>query len=150
MILTDRFTKGFLAGLLGGAASFSWGLFSKFVLHFTDIIFGEFAAKLVYGKPAVSLGEHLFAQVALFGFYGLCGVIFAFSIPYISSKNIYIKGCLWGIFVWFFSHAVTVLFRVPELTIMDLSTSISHFIGGLLWGGAMVFTLNYLSSKTGV
>ena len=42
---------------------------------------------MVYGKPAVSLGEHLFAQVALFGFYGLCGVIFAFSIPYISVKT---------------------------------------------------------------
>lgn len=147
MVLTDRFTKGFLTGLVGGAVSLSWGLFSKYVLHFTDILFGEFAAILIYGKPAVSLGEHLFAQVALFGFYGLCGTIFVFFIPYISSKNLYLKGCFWGGFIWFSSHAVTILFRVPELTILDLYTSISHFIGALLWGFFMVLALDYLTKR---
>lgn len=147
MILNDRFTRGFLAGLFGGVISLSWGLFSKFVLDFTDILFGEFAAILIYGRPALSLGDHLFAQVALFGFYGLCGIVFVLSIPYLSSKNLYLKGCLWGGLIWFSSHAVTILFKVPELTILDLSTSVSHFIGALIWGFFMVLALDYLTKR---
>lgn len=94
MILTDRFTRGFLAGLVGGVISLIWGLFSKFVLNFTDILFGDFAAVLIYGRPAVSLGDHIFAQITVFGFYGICGIIFVFFIPYMSSQNLYLKGAI--------------------------------------------------------
>lgn len=143
MILNDRLTRGFLAGLLGGIASLIWGIISKFIINFTDMLFGEFAAILVYGRPAVSLADNIFAQVAVFGFYGVCGIIFVFLIPLIKSENLLLKGCIWGTFIWFFSSIIALLFKVPGLAETKLNTSISQFLGGLLWGGVLAMTLRY-------
>ena len=147
MILDDRFTRGLLAGVLGGIPALVWGLLSKYVLRFTDMLFLEFAAILVYGKPAVTLADRVFAQVVVFAFYGICGILFVFLVPYITSKNLVLKGFIWGAFIWFFSYMVTFLFKVPGLLNMNLSTSVSQLIGGVVWGVFLAIVLQYFDKR---
>lgn len=86
MILDDRFTRGFIAGLIGGIGSLAWGIFSKSILKFTELLYSDFAAILIYGVKASSSIEKAFAQFVVFGFWGLGGIVFILLIPYLTSN----------------------------------------------------------------
>lgn len=147
MTLEDRFTRGFLAGLIAGTITLPWGLISKYLLKFSEMMYSDFAAFLIYGKKLETLIEMIFSQLVVFGFWGLGGVAFVFLIPYITSKNLILKGLIWGAFIWFSSYVVTLLFKVKGLEIIDVNTSISQLIGAFIWGGALAAIIKYLDKK---
>ncbi|HBV86256.1 hypothetical protein [Desulfosporosinus sp.] len=147
MILEDRFTRGFIAGLIGGVGSLAWGLFSKSILKFTELLYTDFASILIYGNKASSFIEKAFAQFVVFGFWGLGGILFILLIPYLTSKNLIFKGAFWGAFIWFASYVITLLFKVKGLEIISVNTSISQLIGGLIWGGLLAIAIKYLDRK---
>ncbi len=148
MTINDRFTQGLLAGILGGIPSLAWGLFSQYILKFSSHLYGDFAAALIYGKNAANIWDKLFNQLVVFMFFGLGGIIFAFLVRRISSRNLVLKGMFWAGMIWFFSYAVTRLYKVAGLVTFPLPTAVSHLIGALIWGVAMALIYNYLNQKT--
>lgn len=147
MTLNDRLTRGLLAGMVAGFPSLAWGLFSKHVLHFTTLLYSDFAAILTYGKKAETISGQLFSQLVVFMFWGLGGIVFAYLVRYVTSKNLILKGFLWGAMVWFLSYVITVLYKVPGILIIPLKTAVSQLIGGLIWGGFLAVCFNYLDQK---
>jgi len=147
MALNDRFTRGLIAGIIAGLVSFSWGLLSRHVLHFTTLLYSDFAAILTYGAKAQSLQAKIFAQLVVFMFWGFGGILFAYFIKYVGSKNIVLKGAFWGTFTWFISYVITLLFKVPGLEKIPTNTAVSQFIGSLAWGIPLAFVFNYLDKK---
>jgi uncharacterized membrane protein YagU involved in acid resistance len=133
--------------MLAGIFSLAWGLFSLHVIHFTSLLYTDFAAILIYGERINTTIAKVFAQIAVFFFWGLDGIVFAFITPYIGSRNLVLKGALWGVFVWFFAYTVTLLYKVPGLEKIDPNTAISQAIGALAWGIPMALILNYLGTK---
>lgn len=147
MTLDDRLTRGFLAGLLAGLPSLAWGMFSRHILQFTTLLYTDFASFLIYGKKGNTSMEMLFSQLVVFLFWGLGGIVFAYLVCYVTSKNLMLKGFLWGGIVWFISYVITVLFKVPGLETIPLKTAASQLIGGLIWGGALALILGYIDKK---
>jgi len=148
MTLDDRFTKGLIAGICGGFISLSWGLTSKFILHFTTLLYADFAAALVYGRKAHDILEIAFSLLVVFMFFGAGGIAFAYLIRHIGSQNIILKGLFWGSAIWFASYVMSILYKVPELQHIPLKTSVSQLIGGFIWGSTMAWAYNYLDQKT--
>lgn len=146
--LNDRFTKGFLAGLIAGIPALAWGLLSRYVLHFTTLLYKDFAAILTYGNPARGILANLFAQAVVFFFFGFNGVLFSYLTRIISTKNLVLKGGLWGSAIWFASYTITLFFKVPGLLHIPPKTSISQLVGGLIWGVALAVVLKYLDRVT--
>ena len=97
MTIDDKFTRGWVAGTLGGLVG---GILS-FLLYnigITKMRFSDWSAILIFGRPQpFSLADQIYSLIIAAGSTGITGIIFAFLIPVISEKNIYFKG--WIIFL---------------------------------------------------
>ncbi|HBV86067.1 MAG TPA: hypothetical protein DEF42_05240 [Desulfosporosinus sp.] len=145
-VLEDRFSRGFLAGAVSYFPQLIW-LIIAMLIGFTELIYSDFASILVYGRFAQDIYEYVFAEFIVVFWHGFLGVIFAFLLPVIKSKNLYFKGWFYGNAIWFASYVVTTLFQVPELGDINLKTSISNMIGASIQGLFLGFAFIYLEKK---
>jgi len=143
MRLDDRFSRGFLGGLIGAIPMniISWGFYS---VNYSKLTFNDWAAVMVYGKTAHNLEEIIVAQIAQFLFCGLVGGIFTLIIPFLSSKSLYLKGTVYGASIWFILNGMVLLFKVKKFIPISAPTAIVQSVGSAVWGIFLVLTLIYL------
>jgi len=142
--MKDRFTRGFMAGVLAGLISSVWNIISYHLINMSTIRFLDFAAILTYGRRTRTIWEALFSWAATVFFYGLSGIIFIYLIKIVTSENLIFKGFLFGITTWFFSYTITYLFKIPELSRISFLTAFSNFIGAVIYGIALGYVLKIL------
>lgn len=143
MDLSDRFTKGFLAGIIGGVSTTILG-YLFFQLKFGTLRFADFAAIMVYGREAEGVLEVLFAILIHWGFSGAAGAFFVYLLKKIRTENLIFKGWIFGVGIWFFVYIVTELFKIPELDTISLSSSVSNLLASSFYGIVMVYAYLYL------
>lgn len=129
----DRFTRGFTAGLLAAIIQAAIG-YTTYYLNLTELLWQNFAAVMIYGREPLLLGERIFAELAVWFFSGLMGIVFAYIIANINSRNHLFKGVIFAETIWFGTFAITLLFKVPEFTIITFKTSVVNFILSAIWG----------------
>lgn len=132
--MNDRFTRGFLAGLVGGAVMNLLNLLFVYIFHFGKCLYLDWAAVMLYGNKATDFAEVFIALIAQVVFTGFLSILFAFLIPLIDSRNYWFKGWLFGILCWFFIYAAFILFKVPEFGHRSVETVISFFITASAYG----------------
>jgi ABC-type phosphate/phosphonate transport system permease subunit len=110
-IIEDRFTLGFVVGVITLIPPFIWNHLSKFNFGFSNLTFADYASVLIYGNLPNNLSEYIFAVLAVTFWNGLLGVIFVFLLIFIKSKNLIFKGWCYGVPVWFFH---TLLLSIPS------------------------------------
>jgi hypothetical protein len=144
--IEDRFTRGFLAGLAAGMAMNIFSFISM-ALGWVKIAFLDWAGVLIFGKlpagvleNAVSLGGQLF-------FAAMSGVLFAYLLPVLTSRNYFLKGLIFGLLIWLLSYTASILFRVPFLTRFDPGTVTSNITGALIYGLVLGFVLKWLEER---
>lgn len=108
----DRLTRGFIAGLVGGIAMNIVSLISYHILNIAELRYLDWAAIVIYGTKARNFAEVVFAQAIQLIFVGILGIIFAYLIPAISSKNYLLRGWLFGSFIWFLLYGISLLFKI--------------------------------------
>ncbi|HBF38697.1 MAG TPA: hypothetical protein DDW50_15440 [Firmicutes bacterium] len=145
-VLKDRFTRGFLAGVIAGipVVAFSWVAAS---LKWTTLRWSDFAAILIYGHKSANLGEEIFSVVGVFVFCGVLGIICAFIIPKISSSNYLLKSWVFSIAVWFAAFVLTLFYKVPGLLIIPLKTVVSNFAEATIWGFMLGYCLKWFDNR---
>lgn len=148
MDLKDRFTRGSIAGLIGGIFTTVLGMVF-YLIKFGTLRFADFAAILVYGRKAQGLLELLFATVIHWGFSAAVGIIFVFLLKAIGTKNLIYKGWFFGVGIWFFSYITTELFKIPEMETISFTSAVSNFLVSSLYGIMMSGALLYLEKKLG-
>ena len=147
--MTDRFTRGFVAGISSSIVPLSFNNL-VFFLNLSTTRWGDFMGTFLFGSRPDRLGEYMLSLVALIMFLGILGGIFSLITPVISSQNFWFKGFVYGIIIWFLSFATTVLFRVPGLTERPLLTVLMNFIGAAIWGFLFAFILRWLYRRVSV
>ena len=147
--MKDRFTRGFLAGILAGVPTFFFNI-GAFYFNLSTLRWADFMGLYVMGRKPIGLGETLFTIIAVYIFLSFLGIIFAYLIPKISSYNYLLKGWVFGVSIWFIAYAVTMLYKVPELAFIPLKTVVSSFIGGSIWGISLSYILKWLDNRLGV
>ncbi|EEG78639.1 hypothetical protein [Dethiobacter alkaliphilus] len=145
--MKDRFTRGFIAGAVGGGFTNIFGYISFNVFNFTDLRFLDYAAVAMFGRKSENLLELLFALSGQIAFSALLGVIFAFLLPYISSVHVYFKGWFYSVTVWFAIYAVTVLFQVPAVSEVNLNTAFSNLIAASIYGIVLPYVMLWLEKN---
>lgn len=146
MVLRDRFTKGFLSGVIAGIPALAFALTAA-SLKWTTLRWSNFAAILIYGQKSTNLIEEVFSSLGVFFFCGILGIICAFIIPKISSSNYLLKSWVFSIAVWFFIFVVTLLYKVPGLLIIPFKTAVSNFIEATIWGFSLGYCLKWLDGR---
>ena len=138
----DRFTRGFAAGVLAAIIQTIVG-FTFYYLNFTELLWQDFASVLIFGRKPHLFGERVFAELSVWFFSGLMGIVLAYLIGrFINSRNYLLKGFVFAETVWFSSFAITLLFKVPEFRIITFKTSVVNFILAAIWGLLLVEILH--------
>ncbi len=96
--------------------------------------FLDYAAMFVYGKAPTNLAQVIFAQITQIVFAGFLGIILSYAFTYVTSENYLFKGWVFGIMCWFFIYAAGLIFNLPLLEKVALTTAISNFIGSSIYG----------------
>jgi len=145
-LLDDRFTRGFIAGLIGCIPSI---IFNQvmYLLKISKLRYLDFASVFVYGQKSAGTLEELFAALITIFFTSTLGIIFIFLIAAISTQNIVFKGLLFSAGSWFLIYSVVILFKIPEINNVDLLTAISNLIGATIWGISLVYSLLWIKKK---
>lgn len=144
-VFSDRFTRGFISGLLGGVLIFPLNMFSK--LLFDTLAFSDFAGVIIFGHKPISIPEFILATCGVFFFEAFLGGVFAHLITGVQSKNLYLKAWVFSCLVWFGSYAISILFKVPELANIPFKTALSNFIDATIWGLFLAYSLIILDKK---
>ena len=99
--------------------------------------------------PPYEIGEMIWAQMAHLFLTGILGIIFVYLIPYTTSRNILLKGWIYGVFLWFVINAVDpVILELEGIPETPLRTSASNFIGSSIFGLALAWITERLTGKT--
>ena len=144
--MKDRFTRGFLSGIIAGIPTAIFALLGN-LFKWTTIRWVDFAAILIYGRKSINLIEYIFSVMAVFFICAMLGVIIAYIIPRISSTNYLLKCFAFGELFWFFAFVVTFLFRVPGLTMIPGKSAISNFIMSAIWGLSLGYCLKWFDRR---
>ena len=144
--MKDRFTRGFLSGIIAGIPTFIFSLIA-IPLKWTTLRWANFAEIFIFGRKSINLMEEIMSSVAVFLMCGMLGVIFAYIIPQISSANYLLKSWVFSIAFWFFAFVLTVLFKVPGLIIIPGKTAIINFLMATIWGLSLGYCLKWFDSQ---
>ena len=131
--MNDRFVRGIIAGSLAYLPTWIYN-HTAHNYHFAKIRFVDFSAIMILGAPAKTNWEIWFTRFGTMFFLSLCGALFVFLIPQISSRYFMIKGWYFAVSLWFLIFSVTKLFKVEGLSKLDLKSAVSNFIAASIWG----------------
>lgn len=147
MFIRDRFTRGMLAGIVAGIITKVYDLLA-FSFHFSTLRWFDFSGIMIYGKKPLNLWEQIFATLGVWFFHAILGVIFVLLIQrLVSSDNLFLKGWLYGVAWWFIIYAIAHLYKVPQLVLVPLKTSVSNFVGASIWGVTLAAVVRWLDTK---
>lgn len=136
--LDDRFTLGVISALIASIPALIYNLSTH---HFFNVLrFLDFGSYLIFGHLPKNFLEVVFALFGTIMFKVGLGIIFAFIIGNISSKNIILKGWVFSVLIWFSTYSITFLFKVPGLLDIPLKTVASNLIASSIWGTALAYT----------
>jgi hypothetical protein len=106
-------------------------------LHLTKLRYLDFAAVLTFNHLPKWWGEVLLAEAVVLIFLGVLGIGFSMLLKGISSKNIYFKGWLYGVFMWFVIYAVITMYKLEHIYPVDTKTALCSLISALIWSIGM-------------
>jgi uncharacterized membrane protein YagU involved in acid resistance len=138
--------NGFIAGII---ANIPILILDKTVSFFKleKVDYEHFAAVLAFHGKIDSIGKLLFGLTVELMFAGFLGIAFAYLIKTVTSRYFYLKGAIFGAFIWFVIYAIDVFFKIPEILEIDFAASVSHYIGSILWGVGSAWTFEYLKKR---
>ncbi|HMM20413.1 MAG TPA: hypothetical protein PKA10_06715 [Selenomonadales bacterium] len=132
--MEDRLVRGFVAGVIGGVAANLWSFLAGY-LQWTTLRYADWTAIIIFAhRPPFTAGETVWATLIQIGFSGGLGVIFAYLLLLIESRNILFRGWLYAEAVWFLIYGVTTLFQVDGSFPLPLKTVISNSIAAAIYG----------------
>lgn len=145
--MKDRFMNGLVAGIVAGFAQIIVSAFLILILHFGNLGFSDFAGIMIYGRKPKELSEYLFAILVHLGYAGSVGIAFSFLLQHISKRYLWVKGIYFGLGIWFFSYAITLLFKVPGLMGISFESAASNLIGACAYGFTLAWAINKLKRQ---
>jgi len=145
----DRFTRGFIAGLIGGIAMNILNYIARTWLHLPRSYVVNYTGVVIFGHQPDTTAEYLFSLFSQIGFAGFLGIIFAYLLLVIRNKNIVLKGVIFANVFWFFVFSLGTVCKLPLIQDPSIATVISHFINASFYGLVLALTLYRLNRIIG-
>ena len=132
--MRDKLTNGFVQGLIAGIISSAIDLILVGWFKFGNIRFLDYAGVHIYGFKPGTLGEKFFAQIIQLIFSGFLGIIFVYWIDKVRKMNLWFKGLIFSMGVWFLVYTITILFELKPLNKISLESTLENFLTSLIFG----------------
>ena len=132
--MRDRFYWGFIAGLIAGIPMVLFNLFSYYYLRLTEIRHLDWMSIFLYGQLPQNTFDIILAQLVHFGFLALLGITFAYFVPLVSSRHYLFKGWIFSLTIFGIIYAVTLIYQVPGLILIQPYTVTSNLISSSIFG----------------
>ncbi len=149
--MKDKFLVGFIAGVIGAmsAAVISIPLY---MLKLNKLLLIDYAAILITGKKPQGALEFTFGMLLHWGFSGAAGILFSYLInhEFITNKNLWLKGWMFGLGLWFTINILTTIFKVEGLSVVPVGTAIINALASSLFGIVMALMFNWLNNMKNV
>jgi len=142
----DRYFRGLVAGIAGGVVMNLWSWFAVGILNLKITRFIDWAGVILYGDLPRTHFEGFYALIIQLTWVGLLGIIFAYTIPFTTSRGFLIKGVFFGVVIGLIIYAIPTLFKTPHLAKATIITVLSNHLGGGIWGLTMAQVLRWLDS----
>jgi hypothetical protein len=136
-IKNDRYATGFVAGTIAGFIADMSSMILTDLLKFGKIGYEDFAAVLVFGVKASTMGESVFAHLVQLFFSALLGVAFIYWLKHVSDQLLFLKSISFGLLVWFFAFSVAQLYHLQFLNRFGLDTVVANYIAAIIFGLAL-------------
>jgi hypothetical protein len=117
------------------------------VLKFGQFRFMDYAGIMVYGRRFHTFVENLFAFFIQVGFSASLGVLFVLLLDGVSTKNLFLKGMYFGVFVWYFIFALVLLYKVPYLLVLTFEGGVENFLSSIIFGAVLAVAFRILYQK---
>ncbi len=144
-MIKDRMLYGAIAGTAGAIV--------QNLYAFAATLFGYKGPQYIsYGKIVLAIHDYQGLLSNLMGLLGhlvwdiMLGVIFAYIISYTSSRYYALKGLLYGAVVWYLIKASATMFKIPVIMGVHPETVAFFFIGALLFGIVISYSLKILDT----
>lgn len=141
--LKDRFVNGLITGTVAGIAMDILN-FIMYYSNFSTMRYLDWAGIMIFGRKPVFLSEELFAQLVQLAFSAFIGILFAYLYFGVTSRYYLLKGLFFGVIFWFFMYAAGTALRLPHLTVIPFKTSLTNFLGSIVFGLVAAETLRRL------
>lgn len=145
--MEDRFTRGFIAGIIAGIAMNVPNYISFYLLDYAKLRFLDYASIALFGHRPLNFTEIVVAQISQIFFAGFLGIIFAYLITGITSRNHLLKGWVFSLFIWFITFAIAIVFRMPDISKPATESVISNSVGATVYGLCLPAILGLLDNK---
>jgi hypothetical protein len=147
--MDDRLTQGFLAGIAGWLPQVAFNL-TMYFLHLTKYRYLDFAAVLTFNHLPEGWLESIFAEFVVVVFLGVLGIGFSILLKGVSGSNIFLKGWLYGTFLWFAIYAAMTMYELKHIYPVDTQTAFLTLVAASIWSIAMTWVFLFLNKKYGV
>jgi len=144
--MSDRFTNGFVAGLVAGTTMSVMNYISH-QIGIVDLLYLDWASVLLYGYRHETVLEAVVGQAGKLFFAGLLGSFFAFWLTIVTSKYLFFKGIVFGIAVWFVVHATATLFKLFPMIPIKSDTVFSYKVEAVIFGIVLAESMRRLTGK---
>jgi len=144
--MSDRFIKGFIAGVVGGFVHDILDIISN-LIGIDELTYFGWAGIVIFGSNPNTTLEWVVAIFAKTLFTGILGVIFAYITPKITSKNYPIKGAFFGVTVWAISFSTVLLFKIEKLMTTEADSAASDAVTSIIYGIILALTYNWLDKR---
>ncbi|MBS3982964.1 MAG: hypothetical protein KGZ41_04110 [Dethiobacter sp.] len=148
-LMRDRFTVGFVSGLIAGIAYLSWSLFSRHVLGFAKLSIAEYSAALTFNIPLKELEaiHYAWGGIAALCFAIAIGILFSFLILLIGSKQIYLKAVVYSWAAWYILIDILIIRLTDAKLPVAIETAVSASINATFYGAILAFVYLKMSGE---
>jgi hypothetical protein len=144
--LKDRFTCGFLAGILGGMSASAVNT-PLYLLKLSEFRLIDFAGVLIYGHTPKTLPEIILGYLIHWGFAGFGAGVFVFLVRLIKEDNFLFKSAIYGVGVWFIVFVVTELYKMPQFKTINFPSALITLAASAAYGIVMGLLFKYLEKR---
>lgn len=145
--MEDRLTRGFVAGIAGGVVSNAWSMFAG-LMGWTTVRQADLIAVLVYAHtPPFERSEITLALICHLMISGVLGIIFAYWVLRVTSRNLLVKGWIFSVVAYFTAEMIPTLFQIPGTIPTPLKTALCDFVGATIFGLVLPSAFQTLTVK---
>lgn len=145
--MDDRLTRGYVAGLIGGIITNAFSFLAG-ALGWTTTRTADLIALVVYAHtPPFTFGEIAFAFIGHLIISATLGVGFAYLVPRIASSNLWLKGIVSSVAVWYVVYSITTLFELPGTNPTPLNNALTDGVAAAIFGLSLAVSLQALTPE---
>lgn len=142
-MVDDVMTKGIIAGIAAAVVQNIFALITR-AAGYSIMTYADYARAILFERQYSGTFAQFLGYIGHFAWDTLLGVIFVYLVKSTSDKFLVLKSIAYGVVIWYLVKGAPTFFRLPAFLNISPGSMFFYFIGSILFGLTISFTLKYL------